>query len=785
MTAVRAPLLPTRRSLLLSGAVLGSLGLVGCDGMRLPWSPPPRATVTLSPLNTATELQPDEPVIRGCWSLSPSSERPMSMLMRREKSLETDLWAVTLAEPEGVPVPVDPSTTGIVPDGHGETVRVYATRVEDGGRRTTMHSSIDLAEWAIAEVDGLSGRALHVAGDGLVVAQQRDSELQLWAVAEGGGATSLSPIAVPDGEKWTAISVARSDETLLLVVERAGTVEERIAVVSSADGGTSWSAPAMLPGDGEDKTVRGVLAVDGQFVLVGRWKVPVEWDESISHTRAVAWSGAGADGLVVEDVPLPLWGLENFTQDDGRGSLAPDTSIDFTDLDVGLPVRPADGTGVCVTTFWGDDIRVLRRAADGTWSVGASEAFAPVYVLDAIGDSTGALFRANGGVHAQASGGEEQTGLRADPSRGLAISAGATGAGITGRITWTDHSITRSDEQISWRTPSYGTAFGVDEEDRLVQRAEPRLGSGRPRSILVHRLGRDVTLCTGMVSDDSGSGRFELAAEVSTDLSTWQSVTGLPTTENDLSFGHARTVDGVHYLPYSEWIGPEGGGPAVLTPRLYRSEDGIAWEAVRAPMPAHPEPEKAASGASLLEVTSVGGVLIGLGTVIDVMDESRPVIFVQDGEVWATVPVEGAVAGDSLDGTGDDGMHGSMAGRAVRWTLAADGSLTETYRSDDRRGRGPALDLGEGALIAGGWIDTPAGTEDVDGEAGIGACLWASLDGGETWQATILPGQDGRFPEVHVRAEGDDVLVILDDPDVPHGYWIRDARADVLGEDEG
>ena len=79
-------------------------------------------------------------------------------------------------------------------------------------------------------------------------------------------------------------------------------------------------------------------------------------------------------------------------------------------------------------------------------------------------------------------------------------------------------------------------------------------------------------------------------------------------------------------------------------------------------------------------------------------------------------------------------------------------------------------------------MDVPAGTEGDDGEKGIGACLWASLDAGETWQLTMLPGQEGRFPDVYVRAEGDGALVILDDPDVPRGYRIRDVRSDVLGE---
>lgn len=782
MTAVRTPLRPSRRSLLLSGALLGTLGLAGCDGVSRPWSPPPRATVALAPLTTAKELQPEKPVFRSDWAISPTAERPMALLVRREKSLETDLRAVTLAEPEGVPVPVDPGSTSVVVDGHGETVRVYATRVEGGARRTTMHTSVDLTEWASIEVGGMAGPGVAAAGDGLVVAPQRDGELQLWGVGEGGDASPLTPIAVPGGERWAATSIARAEETLLVVVERTGTEEETV-VVSSADGGASWSEPATLPGDGDDRAVHAALAVDGSFVLVGSWRASVEWDGHRRTTRAAAWTGTGVEDLREEDVPLPLWGLENFRQEKGRGSLAPDTPIDFTDLAVGPPVRSAEGAEVCVTTFWGDDVRVLRRAADGTWSAGDSEAFASAYVIQAVGDTTGALLRTDDGVHARASGSAELIGLRADPSRGLSISAGATGAGITGRITWNDHSITRTDEEITWRSPLYGTDFGADEEDRLVLRTGLRIGNDTPREAIVHRLDGDLTLCTGMVPDDDASGRFVLAAVVSTDHSTWQEVSGLKGTEDDASVGAASTVDGVHHLPIAEWIEPEGGGPAVLTPSLYRSTDGIAWESVPPPVPDHPEPELTAAGARIEVMTAVDGVLIALGAVLDAEETHRPAIFVQDGEGWTTVPVEGAVAGDALSGIGDDGVHGSMAGRALRWTLAADGTLTETYRSDDRSSRGPALDLGEGALIAGGWIDVPAAEDEDEGvETGIGACVWASRDAGETWQRTMLPGQEGRFPEVYVRAEGDGVLVILDDPDVPHGYRIRDARLDVLGE---
>lgn len=781
MTAACPVLRPSRRSLLLSGALLGTLGLAGCDGVSLPWSPP-RATVTLTPMTTAAELQPEMPVYRNDWGISPGSERPMAMLVHRERALEADLWAVTFEEPEGLAVPIDPLTTGLVVDGHGETVRVFASRVVDGARRTVMHTSTDLVEWASVDVDGGISAALVAAGDGLVATSQRDGELQVWDVSDGGVVTALTPVPVADGEKWSVQAVGRADDAVLVAIDRKGTSEEAAVVVSSSDGGATWSDPRSLPGDADQKSVHAIFAQDGAFVLVGSWRTAVDWDEHTRTSRAAAWTGAGAEDLRAETIPLPMWELEKFVEDD-RGDLAPDTPIDFFDLSVGHPVRTVDGTEICVPTYWGDDMRLLGRAVDGTWSAGDSEGFVSTHVIEVVGDPTGMIFRENGRVYVRATGSSEEAGLRIDPARGLSIATEATGAGLTGRITWTTYSIVRSSEQISAQSVGYGTAFGADEDNQLVRRNEPSLGTARPEAARIHRLDGGLSLCTGFVPEGDPLAEPGFAAEASTDHSTWQTVTGLPRIESAMRHGEARSIEGAHYLPIAEWIEPEGGGPAVLTPAIFRSKDGINWESVPSPVPDHPEPEKAALGVDIQEIIAVDGVLLCLGEVIDALDESRPVTFVQDGESWRVVPLEGAVRGDSLDGTGHDGVHGTVAGRSVRWTLAANGTLTETYRADDLGSRGPALDLGEGALLAGGWIDVPAGTEGDDGEVGIGACLWASLDGGESWQATMLPGQEGRFPDVHVRAQGDDVLVILDDPDVPHGYWIRGARADVLGEE--
>ncbi|GAA4528479.1 hypothetical protein GCM10023160_26260 [Brachybacterium paraconglomeratum] len=70
---------PTRRSLLLAGAVLAPLGLAGCDpegGEGTEEEPPPRAAVTLAPMATSEALLPTAPVRVGTWNVSPSSGHP-------------------------------------------------------------------------------------------------------------------------------------------------------------------------------------------------------------------------------------------------------------------------------------------------------------------------------------------------------------------------------------------------------------------------------------------------------------------------------------------------------------------------------------------------------------------------------------------------------------------------------------------------------------------------------------------------------------------------------------
>lgn len=219
-------------------------------------------------------------------------------------------------------------------------------------------------------------------------------------------------------------------------------------------------------------------------------------------------------------------------------------------------------------------------------------------------------------------------------------------------------------------------------------------------------------------------------------------------------------------------------------PRIFASEDGIAWSpALEGPVQVQEE-QRAARGGAISCVAAVGGTDVGTGAVIDEDEVNRPIVAVNDGDSWVATILEGASTGvlDHLDVVGEETIAWKDGGdAAVAWALSADGSATERYRGTGGEQRGPVLDLGDGALLAGGWIDVDS-SEVEDGEQhGIGACVWASRDAGRTWGATPLPRQQGRFPAVHLMREGDeDVIVLVEDPDGPRGYRIRGARAAVL-----
>lgn len=162
---------------------------------------------------------------------------------------------------------------------------------------------------------------------GMLVGAQRDVEMPLWSVGDDAALAALAPLTVPEGEKWNPAHVARGGDAVILTVDRRGTGDALLGVICSSEGSKSWNGPSPFPGDGIELVVNAVHDIDGRFVLVEKHSVKLDWEEEYGSARAAAWSGATVEGLAEETVPLPLplWGLENFQDSGGRGSLGPET----------------------------------------------------------------------------------------------------------------------------------------------------------------------------------------------------------------------------------------------------------------------------------------------------------------------------------------------------------------------------------------------------------------------------------------------------------------------------
>lgn len=789
MSIASAGLRPSRRSLLLAGALLAPLGLTGCaqDWGWLPWASPPRARVTLSPLTTAAELVPEDPVLREEWALSPLGGRALGLAVHREASLAAELGITTLAGEEPLPVPIDSAASTIAVDGHSDPVRVYTTTVQEGRRSTSMLTSSDLADWTTTDLGTVIDRSIVAVGDGLVASGARAGTVQLWDVSAEGTVQPLAPIPVPE-EDWRVTSLARDGEKLLVAISRRSPEQDWTpALLSSVDSGASWSAPASLPDAGQDATIREVLVQAGTFVVLGLHEAGVDWDEERTYRRPVAWTGVPGEELTREEIPLPLWGIENFHQYDGRGALSPDTPLDFVDLSLGLPVLVADGTELMAPVYFADDCRALRRDKDGTWSASKAGRYAQHALFEAVLDETGQLYRVHHQLRASPADSPKDTErLRFAQARDLVIAQDAPAEGISGSFSWEIGYMERSTESIRWATRSDRYLLGVEGE-RIVAHFEPRLGRVDPSSAAVHHLAGGITVYAGVVPERQEGEEWGFTAMVSIDGGSWEPTTGLPSPENGVWPGTATTLDGVHHLPFAEWVPTDGASGSVLTPTLFTSEDGIAWEEAPAPQIERADEGPGARGGRIGVLTMLGEVMIGIGNLTDEDGVHHPATFVREGEEWRVVPLEDAPRGSGLDGVttvaGGTIVHGRWGSEAAQWTLSAEGTLERTYLADETASRGRMIDLGGGALLAGGWIDRPA-TDDRDENelTGIGACLWASLDGGETWDATMIPGQEGRFPAVSLIEEGENVLVLLDDPDLPRGYRITEAGADVISD---
>lgn len=781
MTAACPVLRPSRRSLLLSGALFGTLGLAGCDpegttegGVE---KETPRATVAVEKLITSADLYPSHSTRAGTWSVSPVSEHPVAMLVCLVRGVETELYALTFESVAGIRIPIDSTTSGLTVDSRGGAVRLLAQRAVGGDLQHVMWRSEDLVEWSETDLGDAFGVDLSAFGDGVVVASSRDGRLALWSVQEDGSIDALAPIPIPDDLRFKVNDLARSGKAIAVLLSVLGASGDWVPhLVVSEDGGATWGEPMPLPDAGENSYAHSVRAVEQAFVVVGGHDVAVDWDEEWKQTRPVAWSLAPGEEIVQEEIPRPLFGVDGWNVD-GRGNVNRDSPVDYEDISSSAPIVDAAAREIHCAIYFGDDCRRATRGADGRWSVSELDGYAPFEVMTAVTSPAGQILLSPARAAFREAGSEGYvSGL--SYSRERSFERG--GSEIHGRLdavlqdSWTE---TTRDES-KYRSSRKHENLGVSIVDNRLEPAGgfPEEARAWP-STRVHHLPGGAELLTAIVEDEDGNQHIE--ARLRTD-GDWTETTLLEA-DGVHGLGDAAEVDGTAYLPVYGGVDEKEslGGISVLT-----STDGTRWETLGVVDPAAAKEEGFAGGARINDTTAMGDAVIAIGTAYDTDDVPRAAIFRLEDGVWAPKLIPDFPPNSWLESIRVEGgsvlVSGVRANLVLTGVLAEDGKVMEADVVSDHERRGMHLDLGDGALLAPGWIDrSPKEVEGAE-QTGHGACIWASPDGGKSWTATVLPSLECRYHAIDLARDGDDVVAFAALADVPVAYRITDAKSQVL-----
>lgn len=781
-TTARPAHRPRRRSILLGSALLGTLALSSCDEAtpEQPTEPQrPRVSLEFEQMVTDSELWPRDRTRMQSWAVSPGPERPLSLMLHLDDQLMGSLVAVSLQNALATSVPVPSSTLGAVVDGHGEQVRVVARSVADGHYKHLLMTSGDLGTWESVAVTGDVDCTLVGAGGGLVVSGDMDGKVRIWDLADDGTATPLPEVRIPKGQEWEVQAVQRAGSTVVLLVSvRQGTAPRTPMTLVSRDDGATWTEPAPLPAAGQTPRATELLVVGEWFLVIGEQDGSSEVLPERTPSRPTAWSSEDGVVFTQESIPLPLWGIDGFEL--GDTSLEPHTPIDFLDVSYGHPVLSESGEEAHLLVHVFDSPRTATRAADGSWSVTGHQAGVMQRLYGGVADPSGWVGFSDIWVHGRkrdhTEGQEAIYNVSFARPRVLRTGQAVVGGGVSALLVTTHGFSLRTESRIATSEIDHNTGMTIDGLD--ISAGPPLPAEASNMGDLHIANGSDeVMLLVGENADEEGFSQPGVSAWAGPDGSGWEPAAGLPEdTLTDVT--EPVALGGSHYFPLVRWETPDGG-TEYMHPRVYSSPDGISWEIVAdAPtdLPASAGMER---GAAIEGLVSVDGAMVGIGFIEDATRVRRAATFdLGEGELSARA-VEGAGAGSALGRvtTVQGEAHAEMRGSSSRSThvrLHADGGVEEIYRSTYREKRGLSVDLGDGALLATGWIDQPG--------VGIGACLWASRDGGEHWDPSMIPLHEGRFPDLSLLQDGEDVVVLADDPDGPRGYRLHHARAAVLGE---
>lgn len=784
MTAVRTPLRPSRRSLLLSGAVLGSLGLAACDPdgedhAEDPADLPPPSLV-MEPLNGHSTMIPGEPVSSGLTPIAPAGDRPFSALLHTHVGYEDELHVVT-PEHIGVgKVPIDPLSVSIAVDDSAARARVITSGLEDAGWRSTLLSSADLTTWEEVSLSEDVDLPVEIAGDGLVASRQDGSRIGLWALTDDGAVTVLTAIEVPEEQLWHVRGLARVEDTVVLLLAtsdlRSDQIPEAYRTVLSTDGGITWSDPVPVVEDGTDDDVESLRRHGQQFVLLGGTRVQPEWSENTSYRRPTSWVSDDGKEFREVAVPLPKWGLDGWTWGT-KGEVDAETEVDMEDLGLSAPVVLPDGGAMHLPIYFEDVLWVATRDVDGSWAVTERRPQLGEVIDEAVVMPDSVLVSYPDAVEGarlefdttwNTEGWERTRPFETSPGRRLVCDSGPCGTPLSLLVQRDTRELVRDKEDSSTEIVHHRGAwtFMIDDDEVVAVDGVPDEAWKR-EYLELRALGPGTVLLLGEERDEDGVPHQRAHVSVDGD---W--VDTSIDVENVIDVWDLTTIDEIHHLCVAarRRIGDE----YLHLPVILTSSDGVEWTELGSADSWELPASGAEGGARVIHVEKVGETVMGAGSTLGEDGYYRAASFVLDDETWKTQPLEGAGIGSSIvtiDPVGDE--------FSVRvWTadLMEEGKIDEsgTVTVDGAPTRdewGRVIDLGDGLLVAPGAMLTN------ESGAAYGSCVWASRDGGASWGATTIPGSSGHSAAVHLLVDGEDLVAVTGPGGAVVAHRIVDPRA--------
>lgn len=791
MPAAPALSRPTRRSLLLSGAVLVPFGLAGCDregdeGAETEVeAPPPRATVTVEELVASPSVVPQRRAFRGAWPVRATAERPLAMLFAHDLDGQRSVDACLSTSPGSVEIQLEETTTSTTADGTGETARVFAS-VPDGPRyRTTMHTSQNLRTWTSVPLDPAVHADLVAAGDGLILGLV-ERTVHPWDIADDGAVTALEPLVIPDDQRWSVRGVARRGDLIVVLLFVTMPDAARVPhIVRSTDGGGSWSAPHALGEKGSDVHPRSIHALAGAFVIIGDLEHSPDWADGETFWRPTAWSSTDGSDFSHEEIPLPTWGREGWTWR-GKGELDAETPVDFLSISGGGAALDAEGTALHLCVYFQHDLRTATRSADGTWTTSSNWAGVGDVIEYGVSGPEGAVLRfpekVVSAVHGEAPWGDiwERSELRSlAPPRGWWAARGQLSP-LMAVMRWTVSTLPGEDDDQWTVNQEHGAVtvgLGQNSLDSAVDLPE---GAVEWERVGVHALDAERTLLTG-VEDEDGVRHFRAMVLID---GAWVPADGLESSQVQVESAVRRlsTIEGVHHFPVAAWVDRDDG-TSCLVPTIFTSEDGLSWNELGRVDPAVYEGSEQAQGLQLHQLVEVDGTLIGIGAVLGEDDYYRAATVVLGEEPWTVRTLEQSLAGSHLTEAhrrGDEVVVGYWWDDVLEYgVLTAEGTVdTEGLLWISGEESHSVLDLGDGAMLS---VGVARQTKDEREE--VGTCLWGSRDAGANWTQMVLPGLAGRHLDVELLSDGEDAIIIAGDGARPYGYRIIAPKQQLLSAD--